>query len=95
MNLWVEAPHTESTSYMFEGHWSITSGDIKYLMSCATQKHAIEGSSTLMSGSSSWCHYFTKFGGHKYYNNKDNIFSLSSDQARPHVNPNLGGFSIQ
>ena len=34
MNLWVEAPHTESTSYMFGGHWSITSGDIKYLMSC-------------------------------------------------------------
>ena len=40
---------------MSDGHWSSASGDIKYLpFHVNLQNHMIQGSSNVMSGSSSW-----------------------------------------
>ena len=40
---------------IFRGHWSIASGDIKYLIyNVTSQNYVIEGSGNFMSGSSSW-----------------------------------------
>ena len=32
MNLWIEVPYIESPLAMFDAHWFIASGEIKYLV---------------------------------------------------------------
>ena len=49
MNSWVEAPQDESPPCHVLRHWSIGSGDIKYLICHVTsQNRVIQGSSNFM-----------------------------------------------
>ena len=66
---------------IFGGHWSNASGDRQYLIyNVTSQIHVIEGSSSFLSGSSSFfmvCHEFAKFGDHRYCGNRDIMFLVS------------------
>ena len=71
---------------MFGGHWSSTSGDIKYLTCHVTsQNHMTEGSSNFISGSSSWYVTNLQFGGHRYCNIRDKMFLVCHMIKQDHV----------
>ena len=75
---------------MFSGHWSSTSGDIKYLIREVTsQKHVIEGSSNFMSGSSLW--YVNTLPNWVAINSRDIMFSIYHVIKQNHVIKGSGG----